>query len=135
MIEPGLLHFVEHAVGREPLDGRDLFSLRPAHWERAGAGGNAVDMDGTGAALRDATAVFGSRQTDLLPDHPQQRGIGINVDLSCSSVDNETSHCFLLLEDQYSLLAQADAGSHATITISPRRRSGIRKSLSHRAQT
>ena len=42
---------------------------------------HAVDVHGAGAALRDAAAVFGAGQADLLPQHPQQWRIGIDVDI------------------------------------------------------
>ena len=60
----------------------------------AGAHRDAVDVHGAGAALRDAAAVLGAGQADLFPDHPQQRGVGIDVDVVRFSVDGETGHAF-----------------------------------------
>ncbi len=39
----------------------------------------AVDVHGAGAALRDTAAVLGAGETDLLADHPQQRGVGLDL--------------------------------------------------------
>ena len=73
VFEPGLLHLVQHAVLRQPFDGGDLPAVDRAQRHRARAHRDAVDMDGAGAALRDAAAVFGAGQSDRLPQHPQQR--------------------------------------------------------------
>jgi hypothetical protein len=68
-----------------------LGSLQPAKGAKAPAR-NAVDMDGAGAALGDAATVFGAGQADGIPQHPQQRGVGINIDLMGLSIDAESSH-------------------------------------------
>jgi hypothetical protein len=49
-------------------------------------------VHGTGAALGDAAAVFGAGEADLLPEHPQQRGAGVDIDLMSPSIDVESSH-------------------------------------------
>ena len=43
--------------------------------------GCAVDVDGAGAALRDAAAVLGAGQPELVAQHPEQRRVGVGVDL------------------------------------------------------
>ena len=60
--------------------------------ERAGARGDAVDVDGAGAALRDAAAVLGAGQADVLPDRPEQRRVGIDVDVVIFAIDIEANH-------------------------------------------
>ena len=64
---PGLLHRVR-AVARQAFDGDDLVGglARLPHRDRAGALHLAVDVHRAGAALRDAAAVFGAGQADLL---------------------------------------------------------------------
>ncbi len=39
----------------------------------------AVDVHRAGAALRDAAAVFGAGQADVLADHPQQRRVVLDL--------------------------------------------------------
>src|SRR5262245_29375249 len=75
VVDPGLLHLVHGAGRREAFDGGDLLALSSADGQRARANRFAVDVHGTGAALRDTAAVFGAGQTDLLTDYPQQRGV------------------------------------------------------------
>ena len=53
--------------------------LHVADADRAGALHLAVDVHGAGAALRDAAAVFGAGQADLLADDPQQRRVGLDL--------------------------------------------------------
>ena len=48
---------------------------------RAGARRDAIDVHGAGAALRDAAAVFGAGQAERVAQHPQQRRIGIDIDV------------------------------------------------------
>jgi hypothetical protein len=49
-------------------------------------------MNRTGTALCDATAVLRAGEADLLANHPQKRGIRIDVDLLRFSVDGEADH-------------------------------------------
>src|ERR1700721_2059285 len=64
VIDPGLLHLVQGAVTGEAFDRGDLLTDGVADLDATGAYCLAVDMDGTGPALRDAAAVFGAGQTD-----------------------------------------------------------------------
>src|SRR5258705_7964213 len=77
VVDPGLLDLAQHAVLGEPFAGGDLLALGGADGQRAGADRLAVEMDRAGAALRDAAAVFGAGQADILPDRPQQRRAGM----------------------------------------------------------
>src|ERR1051325_10746716 len=70
VIDPGLLHLVQHAILGEAFDGGDLLARRGARRERAGADRLAVDMDRAGAALGDATAVLRASQADVFADRP-----------------------------------------------------------------
>src|SRR5262249_33856664 len=70
VIDPGLLDLGETAVVGEPFDGDDLFALGGARRERAGPRRSAVNVHRAGAALGNAAAVFGTGQTDVLPDRP-----------------------------------------------------------------
>ena len=46
------------------------------------------------AALSDAATVFGAGQSDVFTDHPQQRGIGFNVDVVRTTIDVQLGHDF-----------------------------------------
>src|SRR6478752_5348047 len=92
VLEPRLLHLVQRAVLREPFDGGDLLTVDRAERHRARTHRDAVDVDGAGAALGDAATVFGTRQPDRLPQHPEQRSVGVDVDLMSRSIDAESSH-------------------------------------------
>src|SRR3954465_4802464 len=69
--DPGLLHLVQCAIGCQALDGGDLLADRIRYLHAAGTGSNAVEMNGTGAALCDAAAIFGAGQPGIFPDRPQ----------------------------------------------------------------
>ena len=92
IVDPGLLYFMQHAVLGEALDGDDLLADRGARRERARARRHAVDVHGAGAALRDAAAVLGAGQADVLPDRPEQRRVGIDVDVVIFAIDIEANH-------------------------------------------
>jgi hypothetical protein len=49
-------------------------------------------MDRAGAALRDAAAIFGSGQSDVFPDDPEQRCVGLDVDIESFAVYFEVCH-------------------------------------------
>jgi hypothetical protein len=49
-------------------------------------------MDGAGAALGDAAAILSAGQPDRVAQHPQQRGVGIDIDLMGLSIHGEISH-------------------------------------------
>src|SRR6516225_3833983 len=53
-------------------------------------------MHGAGAALSDAAAVSGPRQTERVPQYPEQRGVGIHIDLLGMAVDGEMGHSVFL---------------------------------------
>src|ERR1700686_3094773 len=94
-VEPGLLHRVQLAVLGERLDGGDLLAADGADRDLARARGDAVDVHGAGAALRDAAAVFGAGQSDRIADDPEQWRVGFNVDVVRLSVDGKGNHTVL----------------------------------------
>ena len=58
-----------------PFDGGDLADRRTAETGvDAGAHRLPVDMDGAGAALRDAASVLGAGEAELVADHPRAAG-------------------------------------------------------------
>src|SRR6267154_742380 len=87
VIDPRLLHLVQGLARGEALDRGDLGAARRARGDRARAHGKAVHVHGARAALRDAAAVLGAGKADLFPDHPEQRGGRIDVDLVRLAVD------------------------------------------------
>ena len=54
--------------------------------------GDAVDVHGAGAALGDAAAELGAGQAERVAQHPQQRRVGLDIDLVGSSVDGKRHH-------------------------------------------
>src|SRR5437899_222331 len=74
------------------LDRCDLCAGGSADRERARPRRHPIDMDGAGTALGNAATVFRSRHPDPFPDHPEQWGIGIDIDFVWFSVDGEADH-------------------------------------------
>ena len=68
--DPGQLHLVQRAIGGQSFDGGDLLADGFADHHAARSHGDAVDMDGTGAALCNAATIFGAGQADVFPDRP-----------------------------------------------------------------
>src|SRR5713226_1721651 len=96
---PGLLNLVQCAVGRQPFDSGDFLVDGIAERHAAGSRRNAVDMNGAGAALGYAAAVFSAGQTGILPDRPKQRSIVGSVDLKTFSGDRQARHPVSLKSD------------------------------------
>src|SRR5262249_54618601 len=92
VVDPGLLHLVQPASLGEALDGGDLLALHRANGQRAGTHRLAVHVHGACAALSYAAPVLGASQADLLPNHPQQRGVRIDIYVVCLSIDCKASH-------------------------------------------
>ncbi|MFK4513689.1 hypothetical protein ABIF20_001054 [Bradyrhizobium japonicum] len=85
--DPGCLHLVQRVAGRKPLDRGDLLAFGFADRNPAGTDGNAVHVNGAGAALRNAAAIFGAGQAGILTNRPEQRRIGLHVEREGFSVD------------------------------------------------
>src|SRR5678816_4864077 len=89
---PGLLHGVR-AGGREAFDRDDAVRrLHAADPKDAGAHELAVDVHRAGPALRDAAAVLGAREADLLADGPEQRRVGLDLHVTDATIDVELRH-------------------------------------------
>ena len=76
---PGLLDRMAGIRG-EAFDGDDFFAGGVGHRRHTGAHGLPVEMNGTGAALGDAAAVFGAGESERIPQNPEERGIRTDVD-------------------------------------------------------
>src|SRR5882724_6305626 len=89
---PGLLHLVQCAIACEAFDRGDLLAGGFADRDAAGAHRHPVDMNGAGAALRDAAPIFRARQSDILPDRPKQWRVVFDVHIDCLAVNCEVCH-------------------------------------------
>src|SRR6266853_4339115 len=91
-LRPGLLHRMGAGRGKsfdrdDPVAGLDF-----ADRNGTGAPHLAVDVHGTGAALRDAAAVLRAGQAHLLADDPQERRPGLHLHVADLAVDIEFCH-------------------------------------------
>ena len=75
VLHKGFLHRMQLSAGGQPLDGHHLFSADFPDGRLTGTHGLVVDQHGTGAAQSLAAAVFGAGQTQIGPQHPQQRPV------------------------------------------------------------
>ena len=83
------------AVGAQALDGDDLSALGIAHRGHAGAHRDPVDVHGAGAAQRDPAAILRAGKAELVSDVPEQRHVGITIELAILSIHSEADHVFL----------------------------------------
>ena len=79
LIEPRLLHGVEHAVRGEAFDRRDRGALDRRHGHAARPLGLAVDVHGARPAIADAAPEFRAGQPQRFADRPEQRRVRIDV--------------------------------------------------------
>lgn len=86
--EPGLLQG-SGVVGREAFERGDAVVGRGGERSEAGARGFAVEVNGAGAALADAAAIFRGVKVEHVADDPEKRGIGRRVDDSGTAVDRQ----------------------------------------------
>src|SRR5258707_10472783 len=89
VVDPGLLDFVQGAVGGQPFDRGDLFAAGFADQYATGAHRNAIDMDRASSTLRNAATVFGAGQADIFPDRPKQRRIRLDIHVESFAIDDE----------------------------------------------
>ena len=82
----GLLQRAHPAVGRQPLDGRDLVALRVADQGEAGVDRRAVQQHHAGPALPVATSFLGPGETQPFAKTEQQRFAGLGVDVTHEAV-------------------------------------------------
>src|SRR5881296_275784 len=87
-LDPRPLHGV-CAVLRETLDGGHALAGHGRHRQHARARGGALQVDGTGAALRDAAAELGACEAERVAQHPKERGVGGDVDGLALAVDGK----------------------------------------------
>src|SRR5690348_11686769 len=90
--DPGLLHLVQGAAIREPLNGGDFFADGLAHGHAAGADRDAVNMDRAGPALCNAATVFCTGQAGILSNCPKEWRIRFDIDVERFAVDCEVCH-------------------------------------------
>src|SRR5262249_11050725 len=90
-LAPGLLHWMI-ALGAESLDGGDGLRGDVLHAHLAAADRVTVQVDGAGSALTDAAAVFGSGEFEQIAEIPQQRHLGIAIELLVGAVYFESDH-------------------------------------------
>jgi hypothetical protein len=60
-------------VAGESFDRRDALTCGRADGQRAGARRRTIEMHGAGPALADAAPVLGADQSEVIPQHPQER--------------------------------------------------------------
>ena len=77
------------APGGQAFDGRDLLSFGRRHGCDAGPFGSPIEVDGTGAALRDAAAELGAGEADQIAEDPEEGHIGWGVYVAGGAVDGQ----------------------------------------------
>src|SRR5207245_1645502 len=92
LAEPGLLHLVQSPAAGEAFDGGDPLAFGGGDGHHAGADRGAIEVHRAGAALRDAAAVLGAGEADLLTDCPQEGRAGVDVDLERFAIDRQARH-------------------------------------------
>src|SRR5262249_45935372 len=75
------------AVAPDGLDGRDLGGADAVDRGDTRPGGVAVDMHRAGTAQRHAAAELGARHAEHVAQHPQERGVAVNVDRPVDAID------------------------------------------------
>src|SRR5579871_1293187 len=85
--EPRLLDLASRLGCADALDRRHLAVADRTYGQEAGAHRLSVDMDRAGAALRDPAAELGSGEADHVPQSPEQRSIGRDLDRFGLSID------------------------------------------------
>src|SRR3989441_3249913 len=88
-LDPRALHGVRAVLG-QAFDRRDALAGHGRHRQHTGAGSDAVQVDGAGAALGDAAAELGTGETEGVTQHPEERRVGRDVDRFAFTVDGET---------------------------------------------
>src|SRR6185436_4904980 len=74
---------------RQTLDGGDLLARDLGHRGLAGAHRLAVDMDRARAAQSGAATEFGAGEFQVLPHHPEQRRVGVDLDALSLAIDRK----------------------------------------------
>jgi len=71
----------------QSLDRRDLAAHGAGRRRGAGSHGLTVEVNRARAALRNAAGELGARQADVVTQYPQQRRLGLGIDLVGVAVD------------------------------------------------
>jgi hypothetical protein len=85
-LSPGQLQRMVIVQG-QALDGSHLPANGAANLRHAGPHSFPVEVYRAGAALRNTTSKFGARESQEVPQYPQQRHVGVCVYLIRSAVD------------------------------------------------
>ena len=87
-------------VGGKAFYGGDVFARRIGNVYLTRPYGVAVFVDGAGAANPNAASIFCPCQSQIIPEHPQQRSVGVYVDPVELAIDVKTvfSHAEILSE-------------------------------------
>src|ERR671924_12 len=86
--DPGPLDRVRAVLG-QAFDGRDALVGDRGDGQHAGAGRDAVQVHGTGAALCNAAAELRAREPECIAQHPEERRVGRDVDRFALAVDGK----------------------------------------------
>lgn len=82
------LHLPTKAERRRPR----RYTWPTGRREDAGAGGDAIEMDGAGVAFSEATAVFEAVEAEIVAQHEEQRRLGRDTQRMHPAVDAEPQH-------------------------------------------
>jgi hypothetical protein len=95
-VEPGLLGLGARRCRADGLDRGDLGAADAVDRGDAGTRGDAVDMHRADAAERHAAAELGASHAQHIAQHPQERGVIVDIDCSLDAVDLDFDcHCYL----------------------------------------
>ena len=98
MFDPSLHNRVLVSIP-QPLDRDHRLTSDAADMRLTGTDSLSVYLDGAGATLRYPAAVFGTRDAELVAQHPKQRHLGNDIDLVFDPIDRELDHVSLSLRD------------------------------------
>src|SRR5262249_39588653 len=84
---------------RQPFDRDHRLAGDAADFRLTGTDSLSVYLDGAGATLRYPAAVLGTRDTELVAQHPKQRHLRNDVNLVLDPVDREVDHVGISLRD------------------------------------
>src|SRR3546814_11527925 len=86
-----LLHRMA-TIARQPLDRGDEAALALGNRDEAAANRLAVAVDGAGAAIAGAAAIFGAGQVRRVAPRPQQGRFGVHAIFARAAVVRDTGH-------------------------------------------
>jgi len=90
--DPCRLHGVAGFGRAHPFDGGDFLSRHTGDRQYARPRGRPIHVHGAGSAQRFPAAVLGARHIQHVPQYPEQRHVGVHIDLPNFSVDDELLH-------------------------------------------